>query len=230
VPEYDERYYREVCGRRQTRFDRARDERVVRLVEEHVSEEGPLLDIGCGYGHLLARFRERFEPVGVELSGHAAQQAAVRTRGLRVVRADVQRGLPFGRRFRVVLAINVIEHLEDPKAAVDNVASVLVPSGLCVVHLPTINNRASRWIYRLAYARDPTHIYRPSGREVRALFESAGFRLVEESFAPHSRVLLSHRRWHPAYLAAFSLEPHRAAETPAVPSSRRAPPVRRRRG
>jgi SAM-dependent methyltransferase len=230
VPEYDERYYRKVCGERQTRFDRGRDERVVRLVEEHISEDGPLLDIGCGYGHLLARFGERFEPVGVELSDHAAQQAAVRTRGLRVVRADVQRGLPFGRRFRVVLAVNVIEHLEDPKAAVDNVASVLVPGGLCVVHLPTINNRASGWIYRLAYARDPTHIYRPSGREVRALFESAGFRLIQESFAPHSRVLLSHRRWHPAYLAAFSLEPDRAAETPALPSSRRAPPVRRRRG
>jgi SAM-dependent methyltransferase len=228
VPEYDERYYREVCGRRQTRFDRARDERVLRLVERHTSERGPLLDVGCGYGHLLDRFRDRFEPYGVELSGHAAAQATVRLRGLPVVRADVQRGLPFGRRFRVALAINVVEHLEDPKAAVDNIASVLLPGGLCVVHLPTINNRTSRWIYRLAYAKDPTHVYRPSGREVRALFESSGFRLIEESYAPHSRLLLSHRRWHPAYLAAFSLEPERAGEPTAVSPSRRAPPVRRR--
>lgn len=203
---YNQEYYRTIPGEHQTLFDRARDERVVRLVER----QGPpgdasawLLDIGCGYGHLLARFRERYRLAGIDLSDHASAVAGRRLAGTPVVQADIQRGLPFGHRFGVVLAINVIEHLEDPAAAVRQIHEALEPGGLCVIHLPTVNGAISRLIYRYAYAGDPTHLYRPSGREVRRLFESEGFETVEESYAPHTPWLLSGVGWHPAYLVAF---------------------------
>ncbi|HEX2030521.1 MAG TPA: class I SAM-dependent methyltransferase [Actinomycetota bacterium] len=202
---FDEEYFRTLYGEvpRQTRFDRARDDLIVRMVEAHGAREGALLDIGCGYGYLLARFRRRYELFGIDVSVHAARQAAVRLPGVRVVQADVQRPLPFRRRFEVVLAINIVEHLPDPAAGARTIRDALGPGGLCVVHLPTINNAVSRAIYRLAYAADPTHIYRPSGEEVRALFEDAGFEVVGESYAPHTPWLLPGLRWHPAYLAAF---------------------------
>jgi SAM-dependent methyltransferase len=230
VPEYDSSYYRHICGGRQTRFDRGRDGRVEDVVARHappLRSDSALLDIGCGYGNLLARFTDRYRLFGVELSDHAAATAHGRLKDALIIRADVQRGLPFGPRMDVVVAVNVIEHLDDPKAGVDAIAAALRPGGLCVIHLPTINNVASRLVYRLAYARDPTHVYCPTGREVRALFESAGFRHIEESYAPHRRWLLAHRRWHPAYLAAFTLVPERAAE-PEPAASRRAPTRRRR--
>jgi hypothetical protein len=72
-----------------------------------------------------------------------------------------------------------------------------------VIHLPTINGPVSRAIYRFAYDRDPTHVYRPSGRDVRRLFERTGFRTLEASYAPHVRWLGSGLGWHPALLAAF---------------------------
>jgi hypothetical protein len=71
------------------------------------------------------------------------------------------------------------------------------------VHLPTINNAVSRLVYRFAYEKDPTHIFRPSGDEVGTLFADAGFDRVAQSYAPHSPWLLPGLRWHPAYLAAF---------------------------
>lgn len=203
---YDREYFQTIPGEHQTRFDRARDERVVRLVERHGPPAGGrswLLDIGCGYGHLLAAFRGRYRLAGIDLSDHASSEARRRLPGVNVLRADVQRGLPFGHRFGVVLAINVVEHLPDPAAAVRTVRESLEPGGLCVVHLPTVNGPVSRLIYRFAYAGDPTHVYRPSGLEVRRLFEAAGFETVEESYAPHTALLLSGLGWHPAYLAAF---------------------------
>jgi SAM-dependent methyltransferase len=229
VPEYGVDYYREVCGERQTRIDRARDARVARLVEAHarVRDGATLLDVGCGYGHLLSRFRGRYRLYGIDLSAHAAARAREHVPDGLILRADVQRRLPFRRAMDVVLAINVIEHLEDPKEAVDNIARALLPNGLCVVHLPTINNRVSRWIYARAYAGDPTHVYRPTGREVRALFESAGMERLEESYAPHRRWLLSHRAWHPAYLAAFRLVSEQVGDV-RPPGTRRGTPVRRR--
>ncbi|HEV3474239.1 MAG TPA: class I SAM-dependent methyltransferase [Actinomycetota bacterium] len=203
---YDREYFRTIPGERQTRFDRARDDRVVALVSRHgppANGDTWLLDIGCGYGHLLARFRDRYRIAGIDLSDHASGVAREALPGTHVIQADIQRELPFGHRFGVVLAINVIEHLPDPRAAVRRITEALDPGGLCVIHLPTVNGPVSRLIYRFAYAGDPTHVYRPSGREVRRLFEAEGFEMVEGSFAPHTPWLLSGLGWHPAYLAAF---------------------------
>jgi SAM-dependent methyltransferase len=179
---------------------------VVRLVERWAPDrrsDAALLDVGCGYGHLLARFRDPYELFGVELSEHAAAVARSQLPRAHLIRADLQDGLPFRERFDVVLAINVVEHLSDPRAGVVSLREALSPGGVAVIHLPTINGPLSRGIYRFAYAADPTHVYRPSSREVVQLFASEGFTLLEGSHAPHSRWMLSSLRWHPAYLAAF---------------------------
>ena len=203
---YDEIYYRTLYGAvpRQSRFDQARDDRVVRLVRRHAPPRrvgSALLDIGCGYGYLLRRFRGGFRLVGIDVSAHAARESTERIAGALVVAADVQRRLPFDHPFDVVLAVNVIEHLPEPAAAVAAIHEAVVPGGLCVIHLPTINGFVSRGIYRFAYDRDPTHVYRPSGREVLRLFEGAGFEALEASYAPHVRWVST--GWHPALLAAF---------------------------
>ena len=160
---FDETYYRDVCGQRQTRFDRGRDDRVVGLVRRYAPprrSDSTLLDIGCGYGHLLRRFARRYRLAGIDVSAHAA--------GVRSIR------------------------------------DALVPGGICVIHLPTINGSISRLIYRFAYAKDPTHVYRPSGRDALRLFASNGFRVLEWSFAPHVPALGSRLGWHPALLAVFA--------------------------
>ena len=203
---YEESYYRDVCGQLPTRFDLARDDRVLRLVERHAPsrrDESSLLDIGCGYGHLLSRFEGRYRLAGIDLSPHAAGVARARMPSAAIVTADLQRPFPFKQMFDVVLAVNVIEHLDDPASAVGSIRQALVPGGLCVVHLPTVNGPVSRLIYRFAYAKDPTHVYRPSGGDVVRVFAYEGFETIEESFAPHRRWLGSGLGWHPAYLAAF---------------------------
>lgn len=203
---YGEAYYRDVCGQRPTRFDQARDDRVVRLVDRYaptLDPSGSLLDIGCGYGHVLLRFEDRYRLAGIDVSPHAAGVARARIPGASIVTADLQRPFPFSQRFDVVLAINVIEHLSDPAAGIGAIRNALIPGGLCVVHLPTVNGPLSALIYRMAYASDPTHIYRPSGKEVVKLFAYEGFDTLEDSYSPHRKWLGSGLGWHPAYLAAF---------------------------
>lgn len=205
-PEYGESYYRDVCGQSPTRFDRARDDRVVGLVDRLAPPPRPdsrLLDIGCGYGNLLRRFEGRYALAGIDLSPHAAAVARARIPSAAIVTADLQRPFPFKEEFDVIVAVNVIEHLDDPASAVGAIRQSLMPGGLCVVHLPTINGPISRLIYRFAYAKDPTHVYRPSGGDVVKVFAYEGFETLEESFAPHRRWLGSGLGWHPAYLGAF---------------------------
>ena len=206
---YDAEYFTTLYGAtpKQTWADRKRDARVVDLVRRHGPPRGDddaVLDVGCGFGYLLERFGGRFELYGLDISPVAIRASAHRLDGAVLAQANVEQGIPFRRSFQVLLAVNVIEHLPDPRAGVANIAGALVPGGLCVVHLPTVNNLLNQVVYRFTYAKDPTHVFRPSGDDVVALFRAAGLRLVEQSYAPHvPRALWNVLRAHPAYLAAF---------------------------
>lgn len=206
---YDAEYFTTLYGAspKQTWADRKRDARVVDLVRRYAPPGGnddAILDVGCGFGYLLQRFRGRFELYGLDISSVAIRASGLRLDGAHLAQANVEQGIPYRRSFQVVLAVNVIEHLVDPRAGVANIARALAPAGLCVVHLPTVNNPLNRAIYRFTYAKDPTHVFRPSGDDVVGLFRGEGLRLVEQSYAPHvPRRLWTLLRAHPAYLAAF---------------------------
>jgi SAM-dependent methyltransferase len=162
------------------------------------------LDVGCGYGYLLERLRGRFDLHGIDVSEHAIIESRRRLPEGAVEQADVQEAIPFPGPFQAVLAVNVIEHLLDPEAAVRNIRDVLAPGGVAIIHVPTIDNSISRLIYRLSYERDPTHAYRPSAAAVRDLFASLGLRLLWDSQSPHvPRWLWNTLRWHPAHLAIY---------------------------
>jgi SAM-dependent methyltransferase len=206
---YDAEYFTTLYGAspKQTWADRKRDARVVDLVRRYAPMPGgddALLDVGCGFGYLLERFRGHFDLYGLDISSVAVRASGRRLDGAILAQANVEQGIPFRRPFQVVLAVNVIEHLPSPRAGVANIADALVPGGLCVVHLPTVNNLLNRAVYRFTYAKDPTHVFRPSGDDVVELFRAAGMRMVEQSYAPHvPRGLWNLLRAHPAYLAAF---------------------------
>lgn len=209
---YDAEYFTTLYGAspKQTWADRKRDARVQDLVRRYAPPrriDDAILDVGCGFGYLLERFRGRFDLYGLDLSSVAVGASRLRLNGAFLAQANVEQGIPFRRSFQVILAVNVIEHLPDPRAGVANIARAAAPGGLCVVHLPTVNNLLNRAIYRFTYAKDPTHVFRPSGDDVVGLFRSAGFRPVEQSYAPHvPRGLWNVLRAHPAYLAAFRLD------------------------
>src|SRR3954469_18945389 len=99
---------------------------------------GRLLDVGCGHGLLLDEARKRgYETVGLELSREAAAHA--RSLGLDVREWPLE---AFGQAtngdspgtFDAIVLADVLEHLEDPVAAINQCAALLRPSGvLCIV-------------------------------------------------------------------------------------------------
>lgn len=198
----------EDSGPRQSRFDRARDRLMRRMVERHSPvpiEQARILDVGCGYGFLLDVFADAASTHGVDISHHAVEQALARS-SHDVHVANVEHGLPFRGNLDVVLAINVIEHLSDPAAGIAHLRDALAPGGIVIAHLPTVTHWWTRRFYEWTYASDPTHIYRPHGREVRAMFEAAGMTLVRESYLPHTPAwLFSRVSLHPAWLGVFRL-------------------------
>lgn len=147
-----------------------------------------ILDLGCGGGHngaLLKRAGAR-EVVGVELDARAAREA--RTRLDSVLQDDLA-GLDPARLgdtpFDAILASDVLEHLLDPEAVLARVLTRLRPGGAVVVSLPNVshvyvfaNLLAKRWPRRSSGIFDRTHLRFFAKRDMVALLEGAGLRVL----------------------------------------------------
>jgi len=106
-----------------------------------------VLDIGCGRGALLERFRQAFP--GASLYGVDISQSTVdaaRARGFDARVADISQSLPFADAFfECVVFGEVIEHLVDPDAALREISRVLTPNGTLIVTTPNL----ASWFNRL---------------------------------------------------------------------------------
>ena len=119
----------------------AREERrVLRLLGTRV-DRGPLrvLDVGCGSGPWLVRWKERGAiPFGVDFDADLVARARVRPELLdtppSVCAADARR-LPLAdRSFDVVTLNSLLEHVPDWQAVLSEGARVLAPGGVLVLH------------------------------------------------------------------------------------------------
>jgi ubiquinone/menaquinone biosynthesis C-methylase UbiE len=146
----------------------------------------PLLDVGCYTGVFVEiAARHGWDAWGLEPSRWAVEQA--RARGLHVVQGTLDTAkLPEGG-FDVVTMWDVIEHLTDPRRALQRSHRLLKPGGLLVVHTIDIESPFAR----LMGARWPwlmeMHIYYFSRRTLRAMLEKCGFRVLSDR--PQGRYL-----------------------------------------
>jgi 2-polyprenyl-3-methyl-5-hydroxy-6-metoxy-1,4-benzoquinol methylase len=94
---------------------------------------GPLVDVGCGRGAIWRVIRDRFAAyVGVD-----AVEYEGFTRDARLVRADLERPLPLADGVAgTVISLETIEHLENPRAFVRELARIAAPGGRILVTTP----------------------------------------------------------------------------------------------
>jgi SAM-dependent methyltransferase len=134
-PEYGARYRRLY---RHHWWWRAREERIVaeleRLARGRPGGFGAILDVGCGDALFFPRLRRFGEPRGVEVDG-ALVSAETRESGA-VHLGPFDDSYHPGRRFGLILMLDVIEHLDDDVAALRRAAELLDPGGVLVVTVP----------------------------------------------------------------------------------------------
>jgi SAM-dependent methyltransferase len=100
-----------------------------------------ILDAGCGTGRNLIEFGSLGDAEGVDFSDDAV--AFCHHRGLHGVRNARIEELPFpDRRFDLILATDVIEHLEDDRRALRELRRVAAPGGRLIITVPAYN-----WIW-----------------------------------------------------------------------------------
>lgn len=108
-----------------------------------VQGSASVLEIGCGEGAVASRLAARHDYLGIELDATSAAMAAGRL--AEVGRGEVRDGdlsaVEAGRTFDLVLAFEVIEHIEDDAAAVAEWVDRLRPGGSLIVSTPAYQDR-----------------------------------------------------------------------------------------
>jgi SAM-dependent methyltransferase len=160
-----------------------------------------ILEVGCGFGFLLARLEDEYETFGVDVSTHAIEQCRRIAPRSRCVVADVEQGLPGDLprgSFDLVVARYVLEHLREPRRAMQDLAALLRPGGLLFFAVPNTESLGARWKGPDWYAlQDPTHCSLLKPEEWRAAARAAGLELEREFSDGYWDV--PYVRWLPAW-------------------------------
>ena len=99
-----------------------------------------IIDVGCGWGTTLAALEERgFTATGADISRRALERLDRPDRTLAELDLTAPWLPPSGfEAFDAALALDVIEHIDDDRAAVARLADLVRPGGLVVVSVPAL--------------------------------------------------------------------------------------------
>ena len=162
-----------------------------RLVPAPSAQGALLVDLGCGGGLMAPHVPAGFRHVGVDRNAAALEQAAAR--GIEPLLADVGAvPLPDGCA-EVVVAGELIEHVEDLPALVAEIARLLQPGGIVVYDTinATLWARLSLvWVGERMPGGPPRHIHDPrlfvAPRRLAALLNAYGLEVEQQyGLQPH---------------------------------------------
>jgi SAM-dependent methyltransferase len=149
-----------------------------RLTRQTGIRDGDLLDLGCATGFLLQEARLKgFEPWGIELNPVSAKRAAESV-GADRIHCGTFDDQPFaGRKFRVVVMSDLLEHVRSPRALLARTRTRMESGAALVIVAPNsagLSRRllGSRWT---DFKRE--HLYSFDRSTLPALLERESFRV-----------------------------------------------------
>ena len=104
-----------------------------------------VLDIGGGLGLFSLNFKLNFPESDVFILDYSQPEGIkeILTKNLTLrikdyIKADIQEKTPFnGNSFDVIFALDILEHVENPSIAIDEILRILKKSGLLFISVPT---------------------------------------------------------------------------------------------
>ena len=137
-----------------------------------------LLEVGCSSGFLITALKAQWPSamlMGSDFLREPLERLAAREPGVPLLQFDLVRCPLPDASIDAVVMLNVLEHIEDDRRAVDQTVRILKPGGLLIVEVP-----AGPRLYD-AYDEYLQHQRRYTARSLASLLEAGGLSLIERS-------------------------------------------------
>lgn len=160
------------------------------LAADYAGARPRVIEIGIGSGAMMQWFRHQgIEPLGFDISKHLVEQMQAKNFDARL--ADLnETALPAGDSSAdIVLSLNVIEHVIDPRFYMSEIARVCAPGGHAIIS--TDNSRTFKRIAQLLFGGgfpwtsqersgwDCGHLHYFTSKDVATLARGNGFEVAE---------------------------------------------------
>lgn len=119
---------------------------------------GELLEVGCGFGLFLKEAEPYFDCTGSDISEYAVTEARRRLPPSVPLFCGALEQLPATRRFDVIAAFDVLEHVKALPLAIGSLDRLLRPGGILVYTVPVYDGPLGWLVAR--WDHDATHIHR----------------------------------------------------------------------
>jgi len=174
------RHYRDLFERHW--WWRARSEYIVGNLEKLLPRAGSasILDVGCGEGLFFRRLSQFGEVEGIEVEAALPADSPWRDR-IRVCPFDET--FQPRKRYSLILMLDVLEHLNDPAAALRNARRLLAPGGFFVATVPAFQ---AAWTNHDVLNQ---HVRRYTKRTLAPLLERSGLKILRQRYFFHAAFL-----------------------------------------
>ncbi len=178
IAENEEKYGDSFLAMQQSHRDRNHRVHKIALAEIAQASKLPgrrLLDVGCGAGQFLrAAIGAGWHAEAVEFNRENARTVA--ESGMKVFTGTIEEASYPDAAFDVVTLWDILEHIHDPIAFLEETLRILKPGGLVFLQSPNIDSDvASLWGVRWPWLCLPDHLYHFTPDTIRLLFEKPGF-------------------------------------------------------
>jgi len=136
------------------------------------------LEVGSGMGHLTGQLENAFVTFGCDVNHWAVNESKKVVKRSHLQTASAQE-LPFKNdSFNVVIIKHIVEHLPNPKKAIEEIARVLEPGGTLILATPNLDSLLKPWKGEqwIGY-QDPTHISLKTPSEWMYMIEVSNLRI-----------------------------------------------------
>lgn len=152
-----------------------------RLLNKYLSQKNNLeiLEIGTGSGFFLDFAREVFTNShfsGVEYDERLLAETAARAPHAKLIQGNAENFELGQGRFDLVVSFQVIEHLYNPGAMLENVLKHLKPGGLFLVTTPNLSGLGARWMGEKWHGYREDHVSLMSKNDWDRIIVSHGFK------------------------------------------------------
>ena len=167
---YDEEYFNGALYRQ--KFGSQRNTLRVNTIRK-LKNQGLLLDVGCGTGEFMHAAEKYFSTEGIDVSDYAVR--SVISRGHKASVADISQTKLPQNAYDIISVFNILEHIENPQASVENLYGALKKDGLLIGSVPNNYGIIGRLSTKLTNIFDHTHKFTPSPKIWHQMFQRSGF-------------------------------------------------------